>query len=354
MDIEQYVRPSDFTECDCKNALQGHDFVVLDTETTGLTGNDEVVELGILDKNGCEIYHSYFHPEAKMNPNASRVNGICDSDLKDQPSFAEEYDVIISLLKDKVIVGHNISFDIRLLDQTAGRYRLPMIFQDYTTFDTKSAAKLYMRSNTGKYNLNDLCHQIGVKDEEHHQASYDCLFCLYLLQYIDKMSPEYGTYSSEKIIKEKTPDDKKVKKEDEKTVPASEERKERISPFSGRAKNFQAAAPMLINGESISSVAEKLDLVRSTVEGYVLDLIAMGYLDRKTYASSDILNLISFTAARMPVSWDGKLKPLKETLPSDVSYLQIRLAYREKAFRDFVNKKRRESGYPEITFYTGK
>ena len=68
-----------------------NDFLVLDTETTGLETHDQVVELAILDENGKTLYHSLFSPDVPMNPFARRKNRISDAELAHAPKFIDEW-----------------------------------------------------------------------------------------------------------------------------------------------------------------------------------------------------------------------------------------------------------------------
>ena len=68
--------------------------VVLDTETTGLypAMGHRVVELGAVRfENGQEVaqMNTLLNPGRKMDPGASRVNGITDSDLSGTPKFED-------------------------------------------------------------------------------------------------------------------------------------------------------------------------------------------------------------------------------------------------------------------------
>ena len=73
-------------------------FVVLDTETTGLYRNDEVIELSVLDELGHELYHSLFHPQKKMAREAIRITGMDNAYLKNQPYFKNEWETIKNVI----------------------------------------------------------------------------------------------------------------------------------------------------------------------------------------------------------------------------------------------------------------
>jgi hypothetical protein len=93
--------------------------VFLDTETSGFAGFDKVCELTVLNSKNEVLFDQMFNlGTTKMNPEASAISGITDEMLQDKPSFSQYSQQIKDLLKDKVIVAWNTSFDLRLLKQT--------------------------------------------------------------------------------------------------------------------------------------------------------------------------------------------------------------------------------------------
>lgn len=98
------------------------DTVILDTETTGLSDMDEVIELGIIDLNGQVLYHSYFNPLAAISSGAQSVHGLTKDFLRSYPRFDADYDKIRAVLADKNVVIYNSEFDNRLLRATAHRH----------------------------------------------------------------------------------------------------------------------------------------------------------------------------------------------------------------------------------------
>ena len=112
-----------------RNLLKKHKgIVVLDTETTGLNNDDEIIEIGILDLNCNVLFHSYIRPERDFIPlEAVKVHGITKEMLANSPSIAEIYNDIRNIIRDRVIVTYNAEFDKRLLNQTLEKYNLKRI-----------------------------------------------------------------------------------------------------------------------------------------------------------------------------------------------------------------------------------
>lgn len=162
------------------------DFVIIDTETTGSTKNDEVVELSVLSKDGDELYHSFFSPTVQINPFASDITDIYNEDLIGMPYFADEWENIKKAVDRRPIICHNTPFDRAMIAQTLYRYGINKqecydLFE--SSYDSVKIAKKFIQSDS--YKLSKLCELIGVKETQHHRATYDCLFVLLLLREIE-------------------------------------------------------------------------------------------------------------------------------------------------------------------------
>lgn len=103
--------------------LEGN-YVFMDTETTGVTNNDEVVNLAFIDKDTQMVYNSYFKPSIKMTPEASAVSGITDEFLANKPSILEEWENIKKALNSRRYAIYNKSFDERMIRATMSKLSL--------------------------------------------------------------------------------------------------------------------------------------------------------------------------------------------------------------------------------------
>lgn len=95
--------------------------VILDTETTGLSGADRVCEIGLarVDLATGEILEER---EQLINPGvpnkATRINGISDAELAHAPEFAAIWDQIRAWIGKLPVLAHNATFDRRMLAQS--------------------------------------------------------------------------------------------------------------------------------------------------------------------------------------------------------------------------------------------
>lgn len=114
--------------------LLEHRCLMLDTETTGMGENDEVIELAIGDSySGTIIFEGLIKPSVPVNPEASKIHGITDDLLKDAPSIEEIWDKVNALVGNRIVLAsHGVSgvkcFDQRLLNQSLAKHGMSCSF----------------------------------------------------------------------------------------------------------------------------------------------------------------------------------------------------------------------------------
>ena len=107
-----------------KLGIHDNNFIILDTETTGLRRTDEVIELGIISSDGEVLYEGLFNPNFDIDSKIMKITGIRNGDLCDAPYFEDEWDEIKNIISGKTIIGYNVLFDIRMLQQTMSKYNI--------------------------------------------------------------------------------------------------------------------------------------------------------------------------------------------------------------------------------------
>ena len=93
-------------------------YAIVDVETTGLSPRrDRIVEIGVvaLTETGALewSWSTLVRPGRDVGP--THIHGLRASDVAAAPSFADIAGYLVFLLTDRVIVGHNIAFDWRML-----------------------------------------------------------------------------------------------------------------------------------------------------------------------------------------------------------------------------------------------
>lgn len=103
------------------------DWVVLDTETTGLGPDAEVIEVAVLDARGAPLLDSLVRPLGPLPAEATRIHGITSADVATAPLFPVVAAALARLLVGRTALIYNAAYDTRLLRQSAARHglRLP-------------------------------------------------------------------------------------------------------------------------------------------------------------------------------------------------------------------------------------
>ena len=95
-------------------------YVVLDTETTGLSGRSKVVEIAIIDRDGQVLINTLVNPgRSPIQPAAREIHGITRDDVKGKPTFDDLWPDIKKIFNDHdIALAYNADFDFRLMAQS--------------------------------------------------------------------------------------------------------------------------------------------------------------------------------------------------------------------------------------------
>lgn len=105
----------------------GNQYVILDTETTGLESDAEVVQVSIIDLDGQVMYNCLVKPVDRIPDVAIGIHGITNEMVADASTFEEIYAGLAGVLAGKTVIVYNADFDKRMLDQSARRHGLQSI-----------------------------------------------------------------------------------------------------------------------------------------------------------------------------------------------------------------------------------
>ena len=153
--------------------------IILDTETTGLDfQKDRIIEIGCLelvnDVPSGNMFHRYYSPGLiKISDEAEKIHGLNNKILEKYPKFDDCLDDFIAYIKDSILIVHNASFDISMINSAFSRNNLELIDIEKCICSLIMAKKLFPGS---KVNLNALCkrYDISVEGREKHDAMTDC------------------------------------------------------------------------------------------------------------------------------------------------------------------------------------
>lgn len=102
------------------------DAVIVDTETTGLLvyPQVEIIELAVLTISGEVVYHSRFRPRYDIPKRTTAIHGITNKDVKNAPTFKDEYPNILKAVHSKIAIAYKAAFDEGVISRTCELYKL--------------------------------------------------------------------------------------------------------------------------------------------------------------------------------------------------------------------------------------
>ncbi|MBN1265984.1 MAG: 3'-5' exonuclease [Anaerolineales bacterium] len=97
----------------------------LDTETTGIDNNAEIVEIAIVDTLGSSVFNSLVKPVNPIPADAIRIHGITNQEVQNAPSWQDILPEVENILKGRLIGMYNAEYDLRLMEQSSRIHRTP-------------------------------------------------------------------------------------------------------------------------------------------------------------------------------------------------------------------------------------
>lgn len=177
-------------------------FCVLDIESSGGPfGKEAMIEIAAFRYDGEEVVDqliSLIHPHRNVQPYVAKMTGISKKMLARAPRFHEIAKRLIEITEDAVIVGHNVSFDYRMLRQEFARLGYTY---ERKTLDTISLAEELI-PGLKSYGLDTVCEELGLDRLNKHRAESDARATLQLFQILMEKDRRKGISSFESSINE--------------------------------------------------------------------------------------------------------------------------------------------------------
>ncbi|MFN8493820.1 MAG: exonuclease domain-containing protein [Caldilineaceae bacterium] len=165
--------------------------LLIDTETTGLSAKDEVIEVALLLFGysllsgrvlGLEQeYTSLRQPSLKIPRSATAIHGITDKDVRGKKLDDKQIKELVA--SADILVAHNASFDRRMLAP---------LFPDITQkiwYCTMSGINWAQKGCSGR-GLENLLSHFNIPEAQVHRASADAHQVLTLLGQIDNLTQQ--------------------------------------------------------------------------------------------------------------------------------------------------------------------
>lgn len=154
----------------CDPELEIKRELVFDTETTGLSNDDKIVEFSLIElidgiKTGRRM-HKFLNPGIKISKKAVEIHGITNEKLVDAPPFKDIVEDMIRFIGNGTIIAHNAKFDQRMLNNELNSLGWES-YNDDRFIDTLDIARFLYPGQ--KCDQNSLCSRFNV--DNHNRVS---------------------------------------------------------------------------------------------------------------------------------------------------------------------------------------
>ncbi len=159
------------------------DYVVLDLENPNFRQNS-ISAIGIIlvrDNKSVEKIYALINPEDTFDRINMDITKIAPHMVKDSPTLPEFWPKIKDLLTNNIIIGHNITYDLRLLSKSLQRYQIPV--PDFRYVCTLSLSRKFLELPS--YKLENIAKKLHIIYNPHN-AIEDARAAYELFEYINR------------------------------------------------------------------------------------------------------------------------------------------------------------------------
>jgi DNA polymerase III subunit epsilon len=191
---------------DGKRPIESYEFVVLDTELTGLNpSTDEIISIGAVRIRELRIavgenFFCYVRPAGAMPKDSTLVHQITPDQIENAPGLAEVLPEFVEFCGQAVIVGHFVQLDLGFLNRATKKVLGGVLVNP--ALDTMKLAQAYHGYQQdahfdGAYtrvslNLTHLAQRYGLPLFAKHDALEDALQTAYLFLFLTRRLRNYG------------------------------------------------------------------------------------------------------------------------------------------------------------------
>lgn len=171
--------------------------IVLDTETTGLDNDAEIVEIAIIDSWGTPLLNTLVKPKTPITPEVTAINGITNEMLKDAPCWEVIRPLVKTIFEDNCFdlpqdksefhkaYAYNAKFDQRMLIQSGWEGKPPEIIC------AMERAIHHLKIDHPHFSLINAAKALGISFDglTPHRAASDCAVTLDILRVMRGLNP---------------------------------------------------------------------------------------------------------------------------------------------------------------------
>ena len=186
---------------DLKEVLARDNYVILDTETTGLDADSEIVQIAVVDRDGTTLLNTLVKPTRPIPSGATAIHGITNDMVASAPPFIDLVYTVSNAVHGRDLIIYNSNYDLQMLIQTFAAHGNQDAWEDFRErVNSATCAMLAYAEFYGDWNdyrqsyrwqrLSSACQQQRIKVVDAHNALGDCKMTLALIQHLKKVWDE--------------------------------------------------------------------------------------------------------------------------------------------------------------------
>lgn len=166
--------------------IKSGDYVVLDTETTGLDRTAEVVQIAVVNSAGTVLMDTLVRPVKPIPVAATRIHGITNEMVATAPCFGEIMLQLTKILAGRNVIVYNAVYDRKMLHQSAEATVIQKVeWKEVATWycAMEAFAEIYGEWNSYRESyvwqkLSTAARYYSIPVQDAHSALGDCLATL--------------------------------------------------------------------------------------------------------------------------------------------------------------------------------
>lgn len=107
----------------------------MDTETTGLDNQAEIIEISIVNHEGQTLYDTLVRPRRSIPADAVRLHGITDNMVNSARTWMHVWPEVETILSGRMVGIYNTEFDLRMMQQSHRAIGMPWRNPGFQAFD---------------------------------------------------------------------------------------------------------------------------------------------------------------------------------------------------------------------------
>jgi DNA polymerase III epsilon subunit len=178
-----------------KREVEEVEFVIFDTETTGLDpkNGDRIVEIAALRFKAQEKlgeFHSLVNPQRQISPRAFEVNQISEAMLKDAPKMEKIIPEFLDFIKGSCLCSYNMPFDLGFLNSELALAGQKPLEQPELVDILMMSRRLLPKLE--RHALWFVANSLGIENQQEHRAFSDVQLTWEVFQRLKMMLREKG------------------------------------------------------------------------------------------------------------------------------------------------------------------